>query len=617
MQQRNNDNRGPEVSAEAVFEEERGNDQEERRSSRRGRDESQSRSARDDGPLLRGSLESGDLSRLVELGREQLRNNADVVNRGKTLEWKIIPVTGNQVSMELDAVIVAARHISTDEVYATALIFQGTRTMPKQPVYISRDVTAKFTTIANDQYTSEGYLDAVNDVIAKESSGWASSNITHVGSFAILTEKNTDKRLADIVTSAVNAVDYYIKQVNDTNGLSIADLNLKENDLVANVVFHSGDYADQITDLPHRNDISIELRPVRQTDNARREVNVLSVTNDTKLADISAFVDLTYTGPENKPRRGTFSRKKDEDIDTRIYGTRVVITAMKHVPTLEHMLLTLAQLPVLTENAVVETGLRPQGVKSLRTAEALTFELEAKVESFPEVLNDEEWADLCYSVLREDNISIQLQIPRSGLSNAVHSVLVSACDRDNKEHIYAARTLLNSADILSGDLFSEGFSKEENALDIGELLEMPALLGTWVDVEGRIRDLREIGYYEILTAYGKTDPTIVTDFDTCLHDDRVPYQWRLDRYEEIIMQYTGNSAKILDRADVIELNLEGWLYPLTDACRLAGMVVSTDGIRKDTSAYERGHASTYAGRGYGGTAFRNRSRGRGYGFGGR
>lgn len=570
---------------------------------------------RKDAPVLSLNSAAGDVAKFVELAKEIQKQHAAALSLNGAVEWTVTPAIGKETQMKLDAAVVAARMKDTGEVFASTVIFVGNTAMPKQAVTVNRDLTVRYTTTANDQYEAEGYKDSL-DALIEASNPAFKGPVQHLAASPILNDKPTDSELETIASAVINQIIYTVNGLLNTNEFSIAALDLKNNDLLANIAFHQGDIADDITELPHRADIVVDLMVAPRDERRGGMVNVLSERESTQLAGIVSHVDLYYKG-EEEPSNSFFSSrsKKPEDQDTRIYGAALVISELKCHPIPEYLMFSLAQVSALMTEPVLIQGLRPiAGKGALRSATALTYELKGEFDKFPEVLSDNQWADLVSNVIRENSQIVQIQVPRTSIVTPMLNLLLDACDMSNPNRKDAVDLLIDAADNVSGKRFS-AIMNTNDLYDVGIIREMPQMLGTWVDEQGHKRDLREIGYYEILTNFGLKSPQVVADFDRCLNDDSIDLAVRMDQIEKIVEDYTGGQYQITDRADVVELNAN-WLFGLTRALSEAGMVVTADGISQDNRTSRRGYTSRYESNGYDGGGFRSRSRAS-YGFGSR
>lgn len=570
----------------------------------------QSYNFRNDGPLLSVNSGAGDLAKFVEIARDFLKQNESIISLGGKLKWTVIPATAKATEMRLDGAVIAARTEDTGDMFASTILFTGNQILPKQTIPVGRD-TVRFTATPNDQYTDPDYLRRLDQLLEATDSSLSESEIVHVAMTPIFNEKITEAEHTRIAASVIEQVIYYVKSVIGTNNFSIKALDLKNNELLANISFQQGDTFEPISELPHRSDVRVDLTVAPRDDRRNQIVNVMSDRQQRQLVGLTAHVDLYYIG-KNEQESG-YRRRRSENEDTRIYGTNFIFTDIQCNPIPEYLMFSLAQIAALIREQVALQGLRPLSQKgALRTYDALTYEQEEEFLPLPEQLSDKEWLDLASNVIQEKSQIVSIQVPRSALSTPMLRLLVEACDYDNPRRKEAADILIMAADSVTNDLFSDTLNPED-LYDIGELKTMPALLGTWVDEQGRTRDLREIGYYEILTHYGKKNPIYVQDWEECLNNEAIDVQERMDRMEAIIDDYTGGQYRITDRSDVVEINTR-WIFGLTDAAKKAGMVVTADGISQDTRAYRRGFSSRFATDDYTGDAYRTRGRSS-YGFG--
>lgn len=583
---------------------------------RRERAASGTYSLLDDAPILGDSLNTDDVKRFVEQTEKSIKANESKLSNNGRMKWTVIGASGNETEYALDAAAIIGLSSDADAMAVVmTLIFTGGKKLPQQTLTDNRR-NVKYSTVPGDQYDEE-FKKNLSALIKTKKPEFYVDEIIHIGALPVVEADLSDERLTRIGNEAINQVNAYIRQSTTADSLTIDALDLEDRDLIANIAFHRGDVMDAVTEAPHRADISIDLELVRQ-DRGRDKgpVNALAQRRDLPLAKILSHVDIYYMGPAETERRGLWS-KREERPDTQIYGLNLVISKLQHNQTIGQMVLALAQIPALKQEDVLVTGLRPGGQnQDLRSYKALGFEINADLEEIPEQLSDAEWLDMCSAVLREDGQMVSVQIPRAGISTATHSILVNACNYnlpDDVRRTYADM-LIDAAQALTDNRFAKKFGKEDDIYDIGGLNDMPVLLGTWRDERGQTRDLREIGYYEILTHYGEKDAKMVGIWEECMFNTKIDIAERLEQMEIIISDYTGGQYKLTDRADNVELNVEGWLYKLTDACREAGMIVLAEGITQDTSAYRRGYAPSYRSGGYRGGAFKVRQRG-GYGFG--
>lgn len=583
---------------------------------RRERAATSTYSLQDDAPILGDSLNTDDVKRFVEQTEKSIKANESKLSNNGRMKWTVIGASGNETEYALDAAAIIGLSSEADSMAVVmTLIFTGGKKLPQQILNDNRR-NVKYSTVPGDQYDAE-FKKNLSALIKTKKPEFFVEEIVHIGALPVVESDLSDERLTRIGNEAINQVNAFIRQSTTADSLTIDALDLEDRDLIANIAFHRGDVMDPVTEAPHRADISIDLELVRQERGRDKgPVNALAQRRDLPLAKILSHVDIYYMGPAKTERRGLWS-KREERPDTQIYGLNLIISKMQHNQTIGQMVLALAQIPALKQEDVLVTGLRPGGQnQDLRSYKALGFEINADLEEIPEQLSDTEWLDMCSAVLREDGQMVSIQIPRAGISTATHSLLVNACNYNlpDDERLGYADMLIDAANALTGDRFSKKFGKDDNIYDIGTLNDMPVLLGTWRDERGQVRDLREIGYYEILTHYGEKDAKMVGIWEECMFNTKIDIAERLEQMEIIIADYTGGQYKLNDRADNVELNVEGWLYKLTDACREAGMVVLAEGITQDTSAYRRGYEPGYRSGGYQGNAFKVRQRG-GYGFG--
>lgn len=564
--------------------------------------------------LSKGNAGDGVL-RFIGTAKKVMEDNITTIGMNKALTWDALAAASNDTGFILDSGVIIAR--LGKRTIALTLEFTGGQAMKRATVDIDRN-SYQYTTVPADQYSTQ-FKTNLNNLISSRLPHMVGESVEHIGVLPIFESKLSDEFLFELAQTAISQVYSYAAALTSQDELTIDALELDTHELVANVNFHNGEITNELFDTPERSDIKIDVDLIESDRNrrsSRQATNVLEVRRDLNVTRIAAYVDLFWVGNKTEARQYRFGRR-EEAFDPHTYGLNLIVTDMQHPSTTGHMVMALAQLPVMINSSVMVNGLRPGGRnQSLRSYQALTWELpqDCIETEIPEILNDKEWESLVDELIYPERQIVTLQIPRAGLSTVSHNALALACDLNNPNRKAWADLIIEAADRLTDNRFSDSFRKDEDIYDIGELTSRPVLLGYWTDEKGSKRDLREIDYYAILSHYGKRDHQMVENWEICINDFNTPIEIRLEKMEEIIADFTGGAYKILDRADNIELNTNGWLYKLTDACRAAGMVVSTEGITQDTSVYRRGYEGRYNSSEYGGSAFSIRRQGGSYSF---
>lgn len=573
-----------------------------------------------DGPLVRAGSAGNELSVFVERFNSWTEANKSVISAGGQLSWTVVPAASSETQMKLDAAVIVGKAITegAETVCALTLIFTGGKALPKQVVEVGDRRDAEYSAVANDQYT-KAYQNTLTDLIARKAPEFSIQGLTLMGAVTITNSNLNEEKCNDIISSSINTVFGYLGNILRTSQFSLASLDKQRSEFTSRVIYNQGDALDPITEQPRRRDLTVEVSLSSKERRNKISNSLENAEGALDVATIEGFVDLVYLGlPEGQStRRGRFSRRNDDNQSLQMYGMNLNITHMQHEPSPEHMCLALAQIPVLINENVLVTGLKPSGDNAkLRTPEALTYEVvnqtDEKFEDIPEVLDDNEWASLTEQLLRPDQNFVTVLIDETGINTQQQKLLVNATDRDNPSREMYADMLVGAGDNLTQNRFLDALDHANvNPSDIGIKLDQPVLLGTWVDSNGQIRALSEIDVYAITTAFGQKDPRVVLDWERCMTDTTLPLEMRLAKMEEIIGDFTGGSYTVTGHASAILLNTQ-WLFALTNAAEAAGMVTSADGIYQDTR-FRRGFQSNYATGNYNGKAFRPRGNGR-YGF---
>lgn len=262
----------------------------------------------------------------------------------------------------------------------------------------------------------------------------------------------------------------------------------------------------------------------------------------TPMGEIRAGIDLFLADNREQSSGPSFSRRRKSQEEGEPFIQAVLnITSIAPAPnfpfSLELALLLLAQANLQSNDYRWASQLRPRTAISNPDATGVmkpTSNINclhllnpnrdfAKI--FDDVspnMDDNDLSDyLAFTVFPK--LAIGMMIPSSGEKSSVLSIFESiATTRDTDVARRHTKTLFEAADVLSGNRFSRAYKDLAGSTDVAPVRSMGTrqLIGTWVDNQGNVRDLREWNVQSLLTEVGEKNIDLVTDFQYTYENDR-------------------------------------------------------------------------------------------------
>jgi len=262
----------------------------------------------------------------------------------------------------------------------------------------------------------------------------------------------------------------------------------------------------------------------------------------TPMGEIRAGIDLFLADNREQQNGPSFSRRRKSQEDGEPFIQAVLnitsIAPAANFPfSLELALLLLAQANLQSNDYRWASQLRPRtaisnpdGTGVMKpTSNINCLHLLNPNRDFAKIfddvspnMDDNDLSDyLAFTVFPK--LAIGMMIPSSGEKSSVLSIFESiATTRDTDVARRHTKTLFEAADVLSGNRFSRAYKDLAGSVDVAPVRSMGTrqLIGTWVDTQGNLRDLREWNVQSLLTEVGEKNIDLVQDFQYTYENDR-------------------------------------------------------------------------------------------------
>lgn len=341
--------------------------------------------------------------------------------------------------------------------------------------------------------------------------------------------------------------------------------------------------------IPVRSDLAVAVIGQSQgsTDVFSRKEEPLTI--------LDAYVDLSYVEPEQP--------EYNQRPDNRHYTPVVYITKMSGelgCESLEFRLLALHSATILSTNMAWAAPFRPRigrriGNIAVRDLAGICYDLPelvggeagVKMDTTSNDFKDADFADLLIKNVK-DEVFFHMHVEESGEMTWLDSVFYAAACRDPN----AKQTIINAADRLTLGAFSRLWNP---AHEIASDLDQRIPLGYFTDsASGIKRDLREIGYLELLNILGATDVLLVQDFDRMMQNKNIPMEVRYKRHLEMYDRVLEHNYELKGSALAIRLSSD-FLVTLGDAFIECGFIVRPANLNQESMVTPRRGADRFSG----------------------
>lgn len=340
--------------------------------------------------------------------------------------------------------------------------------------------------------------------------------------------------------------------------------------------------------------------PVR-SDLAVAVIGQSAATNDVfsrkeePLTIMDAYIDLCYV----EPKEPEYNQRPD----TRHYHPVLNITKMSGelgCESLEFRLLALHSATILSTNMAWAMPFKPRigrriGSIAVRDLAGICYDLPelvggeagVKIDTTANEFDDDAFAKLLVENVK-DELYFNMHIEECGEMSWLDTVFYAAASRNPN----AKQTIINACDRLTMGAFSRLWKPE---WEIAYNLDQRIPLGYFTDsATGAKRDLREIGYLELLNILGATDVALVQDFDRVMQNKNIPMEVRYKRHLEMYDRVLEHNYELKGSAYLIGLSGD-FLATLGDALIDCGFIVRPVNLNQESMITPRRGADRFSG----------------------
>jgi hypothetical protein len=342
---------------------------------------------------------------------------------------------------------------------------------------------------------------------------------------------------------------------------------------------------------PIRSDISIDLTVVNGNQQDRN-----ALERQSTVSRVNGFLDLVWA--PSQPAANPFAPFQAGPVSFQRYVTRFVMTnmMMQAASTLPMQLMALVTALSLRENNAWIQGFRPQpfsgGDVDLNDIGAIGIEVNMdpttqgqpfgkRIDTKSDSFTPANLAQLATAAIKPGLI-FSLDVEECGPSSWYNGVFAAAA-AGNQE---ANEAILNAANFLTnGQLGKYLAPGTQVCVDENNRIHN----GYYVDNHGVKRDLRDLGYLQVLNLVGEKDPSIVRDWSDTFLRTEYSLEQRLAGRKRIIQGLfpsaviTGFSRRVTFDANFLD--------SLAKACADCGLNVRSVAPYTDISSFERATAS--------------------------
>jgi hypothetical protein len=329
--------------------------------------------------------------------------------------------------------------------------------------------------------------------------------------------------------------------------------------------FHQPQLADTVGQ-PLRTDIQLLTSEVgnRQQPKAGERVSLNSGQSSKPVGSIAGYLDLIYSPEAGAGNQNPWLAAQQTGPQVfKTYQPAFVITKISAD--------SLASLPGILLNLAMTEGLREGNnwIGALSNAGVSTFAnnhdigaigLELPMTKHPETgqmtrintradsFKPAMLAQLVEAVFHP-NLLIQMDIEEVGAQTWLKSVFLNAAQGNPR----AIQALFGAANLLTNNSFQRHFDGMQGSAEPVIFNNNRILLGTYVDADGQVRDIRELDYLAVLNLR-ENDPEFIHLWsDTFVRSD-VPMAIRAHTRNQIVRELVGGSFKPTGYAQRVTVN---------------------------------------------------------------
>ena len=552
-----------------------------------------------------GGLTDGALALMIdtfEKSKERVGNR--VPSEISPDRFRVLPLTGQRAGSQMSSLIVTLPARIADKSYAITYLCLlepagplATRTLNDS----SHTFEALY--LPTDRL-SDKYLKLVRDEVQTETQNAtvviAGRQVITATTIADLNEKDGISTIEKIFDNAFDAICGYLQNMKDAitgkrnSENRITPEAIGRRDRLESSFDFSGVQPTDTSGLPICSDVAMKLWYSAADSDEDGNYNRQELA-EVRLG-LNLYLDQSVGRETLAFGRGRNRRPEDDRAPFQAVLTINNVTAPQGVPfSLELAQLAIAPIAILSNDFRWAEILRPKAslpggykpaynVKDLALfAEGLTDEQRHAIMSAvtPNIADGDlsEYLDLVV----QPNIAFAISTAASCEKSWVLSIFEKiALAKTESERLNLTRALYDSADVLTGNRFRKvlrSLGGDDSTAPV-QLTGNATLIGTWVDTDGRTRDLRELNVQTVLSKVGAKGLQVVEDFQYTIQDDRRPEALNIaERFSMLNKLFP--SVHVVDKAPQIGLvpvYLEALNISLAEA-QMASVPTSLEGIQ--------------------------------------
>jgi hypothetical protein len=378
------------------------------------------------------------------------------------------------------------------------------------------------------------------------------------------------------------------------------DLNLatlaNDSSLNVNIQFGRSQVLNAVG-KPLRADVLVNFASKRNTNNGKY-ASVNSGDKEVRVSEIAGYLDLVWA-PVNA-QAGYNPYQQQVAAQTQRYASRLVVTnlASNYSYTPGSVLLAMSTALTLRDDSNWIQGFRPMpsipGEQDMTDIGALNYEANILNEPNGGTYIDTKASDFkledlgqLVTALIQPGLIISLDCPEQGPQSWYTSVFAAASNGSQA----AYNVLYEAAQQLTNNSFGRYFPLgTQMFVDQGNRVHM----GTWVDRQGNVRDIRDFDHVAVCNLVGERNPGAIREYSDTYQNTRMPLIQRLFMRKRIITSLSGETAKFTGFAQRVTFSA-AFMDALSRGIRDTNMAVRVNTPLSSGDFNNQRGVATYAG----------------------
>jgi hypothetical protein len=503
---------------------------------------------------------------------------AEILKQSKITDATLVPVDGSQANLAISAVCLAMKVEDELLMYTMLLEATGPQQLMARRLNLnhggSREIEIPAVTGDLIDDTTIGHIAAV----VKSTIGFTGA-IRSVGEHVIHSE--LDINSTDFPSAARQHLRTAYNALSSDRAIVVGnDVHIDLTEWSSNVFTcrteHSTVHTIDNNALPVREDLSVSLTVSDPTSGTKNQ----AVAASNELGRSAGYPELRFTGiipgmtvigPNGYPVQSQTTHQPrfvitNTQLETRVFNYQL-------------QLLTLAMTTLFNRNKAWMAAYRPQYVSGgtsakLRDLTGLGYELGIEINT------KEIDTQLILNAHCHDSLTYVLHIPETGETSWFLQLIraIAVGDQD------ARAAFIEHGDILTNGHFSRLLPPSD---PIARLEEDRVLMGYYVDIDGNMRDIREIDYLAMLNLVGGSDMALVERWDQTYDPTFGPVEERLANRVGILRHVFGDNLHIKGYATSVVLSNQALeaLWSAIDKCGVRPRTSNDFEYRTQTRGY--------------------------------